>query len=70
MVLSRKLRRSLTVSILAEKPSILDRRERTDRDMGRSRPISERFDAFSPVPSCICSVAKRSCILEMTPNPV
>ncbi|KFC66196.1 hypothetical protein FF80_02457 [Devosia sp. LC5] len=70
MALSRKLRRRLTVSILAENESILARRERTDIDMGRSLPISARVDAFMPVPSWVCSVAKRSCMREMTENPV
>jgi hypothetical protein len=56
--------------MLAEKPSILPRRERTDSDSGKSRPISESLEAFSPVPNCICSVANLSCIFEMTPKPV
>src|SRR5690554_6399888 len=69
MVLSRKLRRRFTVSMLAEKPSILARRERTDNDIGRSRPMSASVDAFMPVPSWVCRSAKRPCILEITPNP-
>src|SRR5690554_2335527 len=69
MVLSRKLRRRFTVSILAEKPSILDRRARTESDIGKSRPMSASVEAFIPVPSWVCRSAKRPCILEITPNP-